>query len=85
MNEFVRMVLSNNLTTIVCIITLSVFVLFVVVGLSRIMLLSYKFKRLNTIDKIKKLYPDITLSCKMRYQTDGEPTEDIGGESDEQR
>lgn len=39
----------------------------------------------SSIDKIKKLYPDITLSCKMRYQTDGEPTEDIGGESDEQR
>ena len=54
MNEFVRMVLSNDLTAIVCIITLSVFVLFVVVGLFRIMLLSSIFKRLNTIDKIKK-------------------------------
>jgi ElaB/YqjD/DUF883 family membrane-anchored ribosome-binding protein len=54
MNEFVRMVLSNDLTAIVCIITLSVFVLFVVMGLFRIMLLSSKFKRLNTIDKIKK-------------------------------
>lgn len=53
MNEFVRMVLSNNLTAIVCIIILSVFVLFVA-GLFRIMLLSGKFKRLNTIDNIKK-------------------------------
>ena len=52
MNEFVRMVLSNNLTTIVCIITLSVFVLFVA-GLFRLMLLSGKLRRLNTIDKIK--------------------------------
>lgn len=53
MNEFVRMVLSNNLTAIVCIITLSVFALFLV-GLFRIMLMSIKFRKLKTIEKIQK-------------------------------
>ena len=37
----------------------------------------------SSIDNIKKIYPDITLSCKMRYETDGEPQESIeGGEVD---
>lgn len=52
MNEFVRMVLSNNLTAIVCIITLSVFVLFVA-GLFRIMWLSGKFRKIKSIEAIK--------------------------------
>ena len=53
MNEFVRMVLSNDLTSIVCIITLSVFVLFVVAGLFRIMWLSGKFRKIKSIEAIK--------------------------------
>ncbi|MBR7023532.1 MAG: hypothetical protein IKI09_08725, partial [Bacteroidales bacterium] len=52
MNEFVRMVLSNDLTSIVCIITLSVFVLFVA-GLFRIMWLSGKFRKIKSIEAIK--------------------------------
>lgn len=53
MNEFIRMVLGNNLTAIVCGITLFVFVLYFA-SLFRIIVLSAKFRRLNTIDKIKK-------------------------------
>ena len=52
MNEFVRVVLSNDLTSIVCIITLSVFVLFVA-GLFRIMWLSGKFRKIKSIEAIK--------------------------------
>ena len=37
----------------------------------------------SSITKIKKLYPEIRLSCKMRYQTIGEPEKDIGGGADE--
>ena len=47
------MVLSNDLTSIVCIITLSVFVLFVVAGLFRIMWLSGKFRKIKSIEAIK--------------------------------
>lgn len=36
----------------------------------------------SSIIEIKKLYPDITLSCKMRYETEGEPAQDIGGNED---
>lgn len=36
----------------------------------------------SSISKIKKLYPDIKLSCKMRYQTIGEPEKDIEGGAD---
>lgn len=40
----------------------------------------------SSIIDIKKLYPDIKLSCKMRYETDGEPGQDMmGGAEDEQR
>ena len=52
MNEFVRMVLSNDLTSIVCIITLSVFVLFVA-GLFRIMWLSGIFRKIKSIEAIQ--------------------------------
>lgn len=31
----------------------------------------------SSIKEVKELYPDITLSCKMRYQTDGEPGEEM--------
>lgn len=39
----------------------------------------------TSIKEIKKLYPDITLSCKMRYDTEGEPKESLeeGGEVNE--
>lgn len=53
MNEFVRMVLSNKVTLSVCIITLSVFVLFVVAGLFRIMWLSGKFRKIKSIEAVK--------------------------------
>lgn len=33
----------------------------------------------SSIMKIKKLYPDIRLSCRMRYETVGEPGEDLAG------
>ena len=52
MNEFVRMVLSNNLTATICILTLCVFVAFLV-GILRIIFLSVKFRRIKTIDAIK--------------------------------
>ena len=52
MNEFIRMVLSNNLTATICILTLCVFVAFLV-GILRIMFLSVKFRRIKTIDAIK--------------------------------
>lgn len=39
----------------------------------------------SSIDKIKKLYPDITLSCQMRYKTMGEPATGLGGDDNEQR
>lgn len=52
MNEFVRMVLSNKVTLSVCIITLIVFVLFVV-GLFRIILLSGKFRKIKKIKSIE--------------------------------
>lgn len=52
MNEFTRMVLSNNLTATICILTLCVFVAFLV-GILRIMFLSVKFRRIKTIDAIK--------------------------------
>lgn len=53
MNEFVRMVLSNNLTATICILTLCVFVAFLV-GLFRIFLLSLKLRRTKTIDEIRE-------------------------------
>lgn len=31
----------------------------------------------SSIINIKKLYPDITLSCRMRYETEGEPGEEV--------
>lgn len=34
----------------------------------------------SSIIEVKKLYPDIKLSCKMRYETQGEPMQDIGGD-----
>ena len=34
----------------------------------------------SSIIEVKKLYPDIRLSCKMRYETEGEPQQDIGGD-----
>ena len=37
----------------------------------------------SSIEKIKKLYPDIRLSCSMRYQTLGEPAEVTGGDDNE--
>lgn len=38
----------------------------------------------SSIIKIKKLYPDIRLSCKMRYDTVGEPGQELaGGDTDE--
>ena len=46
------MVLSNNLTATICILTLCVFLAFVV-GILRIMFLSVKFRRIKTIDSIK--------------------------------
>ena len=52
MNEFVRMVLNNNLTATICILTLCVFVAFLV-GILRIIFLSVKFRRIKTIDAIK--------------------------------
>lgn len=33
----------------------------------------------SSIMKIKKLYPDIRLSCRMRYETVGEPGEELAG------
>ena len=33
----------------------------------------------SSIMKIKKLYPDIRLSCRMRYKTVGEPDQDLAG------
>ena len=33
----------------------------------------------SSIMKIKKLYPDIRLSCRMRYETVGEPGADLAG------
>ena len=33
----------------------------------------------SSIIKIKKLYPDIRLSCRMRYETVGEPGEELAG------
>ena len=37
----------------------------------------------SSIKKIKKLYPDITLSCRMRYKTLGEPATGMGGDDNE--
>ena len=38
----------------------------------------------SSIDRIKKLYPDITLDCSMRYQTVGEPeAAEMGGDYNE--
>lgn len=37
----------------------------------------------SSIDRIKQLYPEITLSCSMRYDTDGEQGEQSGGEDNE--
>lgn len=31
----------------------------------------------SSINEIKQLYPDITLSCSMRYETDGEPGQEM--------
>ena len=31
----------------------------------------------SSINEIKELYPDITLSCKMRYDTEGEPGQEM--------
>ena len=39
----------------------------------------------SSIPKIKKLYPNIRLSCEMRYKTMGEPATGLGGDEDEQR
>lgn len=36
----------------------------------------------SSIIKIKKLYPDIRLSCRMRYETVGEPGLDLAGGDD---
>ena len=36
----------------------------------------------SSIIKIKKLYPDIRLSCKMRYDTVGEPGQELAGGDD---
>jgi hypothetical protein len=36
----------------------------------------------SSIMKIKKLYPDIRLSCRMRYETVGEPGEELAGGED---
>lgn len=36
----------------------------------------------SSIIKIKKLYPDIRLSCKMRYDTVGEPGNELAGGDD---
>lgn len=36
-----------------------------------------------SIEKIKKLYPDINLSCQMRYKTVGEPATGLGGDNNE--
>ena len=37
----------------------------------------------SSIEKIKKLYPDINLSCQMRYKTVGEPAAGLGGDNNE--
>ena len=37
----------------------------------------------SSIEKIKKLYPGITLSCQMRYKTMGEPATGAGGDNNE--
>ena len=37
----------------------------------------------SSLEEIKKLYPDIKLSCKMRYDTEGEEGEQEGGNTDE--
>lgn len=37
----------------------------------------------SSISKIKRLYPEIKLSCKMRYDTIGEPDQAIGGVENE--
>lgn len=39
----------------------------------------------SSIEKIKVLYPDIRLTCRMRYNTIGEPNMDIEGGENEQR
>ena len=40
----------------------------------------------SSIKDIKKLYPDIRLSCKMRYDTEGEEGESMeGGDVDGKR
>ena len=55
MNEFVRfvrMVLSNNLTATICILTVCVFLAFIG-GILSILFRSVKFRRIKTIDAIK--------------------------------
>lgn len=53
MKEFIKMVLSNEMTTVICVITLFAFFL-LMIGVIRILLFGWKLKRLKTVESIQK-------------------------------
>lgn len=52
MNDFIKMVLDNTMTTAICLLTIVVFVGFIV-GLIKIVVFSVKLKRVKNVDAVK--------------------------------